>query len=563
MDLKQLQQSLKEQKIDACIITRNNQFIGQDILPEENRIAQLCGFDGSAGKMIIFQDKALLFTDGRYALQAPLQTQGTGVEVIITKGESLGSWMQKNLNDKQQRIAYNPWCHTISETDYWKRTLRNLTFIENEELLVAPLYNINQCDIFEHDIEYAGISMDEKISQFTKFMQDNHLDGFIITACDSVSWLLNLRSDCLPDCPIIRAFAFINSNGEVSLFTNDFRKLESELQNYKNKNIGMDCKHSPSAIFRIMKKHKIWIENILDPIQNWKAIKNPVELSNIQKAHLKDARAVTRFLIWLEQNYSGQTELDIINKLNEYRQQEQNYFANSFATIAGFAQNGAIVHYHPTKTTNLTLHSGSLLLLDSGAQYFDGTTDITRTIAIGTPTPEMIHNYTIVLKSHIALASCYFPEGTNGAALDAITRAPLWKHGKDYAHGTGHGVGYFLNVHEGPCSISSRNGNISLAEHMITSIEPGYYKENHYGIRIENLAQVIRIEDNNFEQSTLGFEPLTLVPLDKRLIDKYLLNKDELAWLNNYHQTIFNKLSPLMNEQEKIWLEQACTPIEI
>ena len=561
MNLEQLQQSLKDKKLDACIVTRNNQFIGQDILPEENRICQLCGFDGSSGKMIIFQDKALLFTDGRYALQAPQQTAGTGVDVIITKGESLGTWMQKNLNHQPLHIAYNPWCHTISETDYWKRVLRNITFTEDEELLTAPILSTKECNIFEHEIEYAGISMDEKISQLTQFMQDNNLDGFIITACDSVSWLLNLRSDCLHDSPIIRAFAFINSNGEVSLFTNDFNKLEQELQNYKN--IGMDCKHSPTAIFRIMKKHKIWIENILDPIQNWKAIKNPIELSNIQKAHIRDAHAVTRFFMWLEHNYQGKTELDIINKLKEYRQQEKNYFSDSFSTIAGFAQNGAIVHYHPTSTTNLPLQSGSLLLLDSGAQYFDGTTDITRTIALGTPTSEMIHNYTMVLKSHIALASCYFPEGTNGAALDAIARAPIWKQGKDYAHGTGHGVGFFLNVHEGPCNISSRNCNIPLSEHMITSIEPGYYKENHYGIRIENLAQVIRITNDNFEQPTLGFEPLTLVPLDKQLIDKYLLTVEELSWLNNYHQTIFDKLSPLMDNEEKKWLQQACSPLKV
>ena len=546
MKLSQLQKSLQERKIDACIITRNNRFIGQDILPEENRIQQLCGFDGSAGKMIILQDKAYLFTDGRYALQAPQQTADSGVEVIITNGESLGSWMQKNLNSSPIHIAYNPWCHTVSEIDYWKRILHNIKFIEDETLLSDSLLNTKECNIFEHKIEYAGITMDEKISMLTKFMQEKKLDAYMLTACDSVSWLLNLRSDCLNDSPIIRAFAFINANGEVSLFTNDMNKLEYELKKYPHSNIGMDCKHSPSALFRLMKKHKIHIDNIFDPIQTWKACKNPIEISNLKQAHLRDGLAITRFLIWLEQNYQNKTELDIVKKLNELRQRGENYFSNSFDTIAGFGANGAIVHYRPSPETNKTLQSGSLLLLDSGAQYFDGTTDITRTIALGTPTADMIHNYTLVLKSHIALASAYFPPETNGIALDAIARAPLWKHGKDYAHGTGHGVGFFLNVHEGPCSISSRNNHSPLKANMVTSIEPGYYKENNYGIRIENLALVININNEDFEQPRLGFEPLTLVPLDKKLIDKYLLNQDELDWLNNYHQLV---LKHLFNKQ--------------
>ncbi|MBQ8436114.1 MAG: aminopeptidase P family N-terminal domain-containing protein [Alphaproteobacteria bacterium] len=213
MNLIQLQQSLKDNKIDAYIITRNNQFIGQDILPEENRILQLSGFSGSAAKMIVFQDKTFLFTDGRYAIQAPQQTAGMNIEVIITNEESLGTWMQKNLNKTQLRIYYNPWCHTISETDYWKRTLRNITFIEKEDLFSDSLLSTKECNIFEHSIEYAGITMDEKISMLTDFMQKHKLDGFIITACDSVSWLLNLRSDCLQDSPIIRAFAFVNALG--------------------------------------------------------------------------------------------------------------------------------------------------------------------------------------------------------------------------------------------------------------------------------------------------------------------------------------------------------------
>ena len=562
MTLTELQQQLAAQKLDACIITRNNQFLGQDILPEENRLQRLTGFSGSAGNLLVFRDRAFLFTDGRYELQAARETDPEQVEVVITNGQSLGSWLQNHTESPKLRIAFNPWCHTVSETDFWKRTLKNIEFVEDAGLLSAALLSAKECNIFEHDIEFAGISMDEKIADLTEFMRQNKLDAFLLTACDSVSWLLNLRSDCLPDTPIVRAFAFINALGEVSLFTTDFTKLESELKNYKNRTVGMDCKRSPRALFSLMKKNKIWIENLPDPVQNRKAVKNPVEISGLRKAHLRDGAAVVRLLIWLEQNYNGQTELDVVKKLHDLRAAETNFFSNSFETIAGFAANGAIVHYQPSEATSRKLASGSLLLLDSGAQYLDGTTDITRTIALGSPAPEMIRDFTVVLKAHIALASACFPDGTPGLALDAIAREPLWKCGKNYNHGTGHGVGFFLNVHEGPVSISSRNALTPLAENMITSIEPGYYKENAYGIRIENLARVTHHNSPDFEIPMLCFETLTFVPLDKKLIDKYLLSEEERTWLNNYHRQVFERIAPLLNEAEKDWLRNACAPLE-
>ena len=311
MTLTELQQQLAAQKLDACIITRNNQFLGQDILPEENRLQRLTGFSGSAGNLLVFRDRAFLFTDGRYELQAARETDPEQVEVVITNGQSLGSWLQNHTESQKLRIAFNPWCHTVSETDFWKRTLKNIEFVEDAGLLSAALLSAKECNIFEHDIEFAGISMDEKIADLTEFMRQNKLDAFLLTACDSVSWLLNLRSDCLPDTPIVRAFAFINALGEVSLFTTDFTKLESELKNYKNRTVGMDCKRSPRALFSLMKKHKIWIENLPDPVQNRKAVKNPVEISGLRKAHLRDGAAVVRLLIWLEQNYNGQLQIEL------------------------------------------------------------------------------------------------------------------------------------------------------------------------------------------------------------------------------------------------------------
>lgn len=561
MKLNELQSNLSAQKIDALIVSRNNQFLGQDILIEENRLYQLTGFDGSAGNLIVFADKkSVLFVDGRYELQAAQQTDPSQVEVVITNGSTLATWMQNNLSQKMT-IAYNPWCHPINEVEYWNRNLKNINFIEDRKNLSGAILSAKECNIFEHDICFSGISMDEKISRFTSFIAESKLDAYLITTCDAVSWLLNLRSDCLPDTPIVRAYALINAAGEVSLFTNDFAKLEEELDHYRGKTIGTAFNQTPSAILGLMKSRKIWLDNLANPIMLWKAIKNPVELSNLQTAHQRDAAAVIRFLIWLENNWSTQSELSVVNKLYEVRSQGENFFSNSFETIAGYAAHGAIVHYRPTAESNLPLTGGSLLLLDSGAQYYDGTTDITRTIAIGTPSPQMIKDFSTVLKAHINLSSTYFPEGTSGQALDTLARAPLWKQGHNYNHGTGHGVGFFLNVHEGPQNISSRGASAPLQEDMITSIEPGCYLESQYGIRLENLVKIQKLKDTQTSLPLLKFVPLTQVPLDKRLIDKYLLNQEEINWLNSYHQEVYQQISPLLQPVEQKWLQEACSPL--
>lgn len=560
MTLSELQQKITQLGFDAYIVTRNNQFLKQDILEAENRLYQLTGFSGSAGNLLVFPEKAILFVDGRYELQAAQQVDTTKIEVVVTNGASLATWMHKNLSGAWT-VGYNPWCHPINEVEYWNRSLKNIRFVEDTQNLSGALTSGVDCNIFEHDIEFAGITMDEKISMFTKFMSENKLDAYLITACDAVSWLLNLRSDCLPDSPIVRAYALINSLGEVSLFTTDFAKLENELDHYKGKTIGTAFNQTPSAIFNLMKKRKIWLNNMTNPIMLWKAVKNPVELAGFKAAHLRDGIAMVRFLIWFEENYNGKSELDIVAKLREFRQTGTNFFSNSFETIAGFGPNGAIVHYQPQPNTNLSLQDGSLLLLDSGAQYYDGTTDITRTLAVGQPSANMVRDFTVVLKSHIALASAYFPKGTTGQSLDSLARAPLWKYGITYNHGTGHGVGFFLNVHEGPHSISSHGGTTALMENMVTSIEPGCYKENQYGIRIENLVYITPVEDSSLAEPMLKFSPLTLVPLDKQLIDKYLLTAEERAWVDAYHQTVFQTLSPHLTAAECQWLEKACSPL--
>ncbi len=554
MTLTDLQKQLISHKLDAYIITRNNMFLGQDVLPEENKLTELTGFTGSAGNLIVFRDHAVLLVDGRYDIQAQKQTNPQQIEVICTR-DSIGSWIQSNIKDAC-KFAFSPWCHAIAEVDYWKRALSQHEFIEDKDELLGARVSAKEAEIFELEEQFAGISSEEKISYLTNFCAENKLDAYLICECDSVSWLLNLRSDLLADTPILRAFALVSASGDVSLFINDFSKLEQELENYRGKTIGVAYNRTPKKLQTLMKEKKIWLSNLNNPVIDWKTAKNPVEIAGFKAAHLRDAVALCRFLHWFENNTQDLDELGVVSKLRQFRQQGEHFYSDSFATIAGFGPNGAIIHYQPTPETNRKLENGSVLLLDSGAQYLDGTTDITRTLAIGTPTQELKDSYTQVLKAHIAVADALFPLNTPGLALDTISRAALWRYGKDYAHGTGHGVGHFLAVHEGPQSLSLKS-LAPLKKDMVTSIEPGFYKEGEYGIRIENLALIVETA-TNFISPMLKFEPLTLVPFDKRLINKMLLTPEELSWIDAYHQQVLDKVAPLLPADVAAWLQEAC-----
>ena len=560
MTLDDISQLLKNKNWDAYIIPHNNIFIGQDILPEENKIMELCGFSGSAGTLLVMQNKSFLLVDGRYEIQAQKEVSTPSVEVICTS-ESIGSWLQQNIK-YPLTIAYNPWHHSISEVDFWHRTLKQHTFVEDNEQILGQSQSHKESEIFEHSIEFSGISSEEKISYLTGYMQENRLDAFLVCEPDAVSWLLNLRSDALPYSPVFRAFALIDKESNISLYSQEFNKLETSLSAFKGKTIGLSPNHTPKKIASLMKQNKIWINNCPNPIEKWKSIKNPIELDGFKKSHIRDGVALCKFLYWLENNWRGQTELSIVQKLYEYRSQEQNFYSNSFATIAGYGNNGAIVHYQPNEQTNLSLSEGNILLLDSGGQYFDGTTDVTRTIAISNvPSQETKDNFTHVLKAHIAAANTVFPSGTYGHIIDGIARSQLWQFGKDYAHGTGHGVGHFSNVHEGPFSLSSRRNATPLEEGQITSIEPGYYLENQYGIRIENLYYTSAMNNSEHSKAMLCFVPLTLVPIDKRLINKYLLSKQEICWLNQYHKFVFEQLNSLLPTEIQPWFAEVCSPL--
>lgn len=554
MKLDDIKNYLSSQGADAYIITRGNMFVGQDILPEENKIQELTGFTGSAGNLIVFaKNKAVLLVDGRYDLQARSQVDLSQIEVVCTR-DSLGSWIHHNLHEPQKFI-YDAWCHSISEVDYWRRSLDWHEFIEDTKSLLGLRISDKKGEIFDLQEEFAGITADEKISYLTKFMAENHLDGYLLCESDSVSWLLNLRSDLIPYSRIIRAYALIKSSGEVSLFTSDFTKLEEEIADFSNKTIGVNYGRTPKRMQFIFKKAKVNLRNINNPIVDWKAVKNQVEISGFRNCHLRDGGAVCQFLNWLEENYRNTDELGCVTQLHEMRAVQENYCTESFATIAGFADNGAIIHYQPNEESNKKLQDGSLLLLDSGAHYLDGTTDITRTIAIGKPTAEMIADYTQVLKAHIALSSQIFPVDATGAQLDALTRAVLWNNYKDYAHGTGHGVGHCLNVHEGPQSISLKNA-VGLKAGMICSIEPGYYWPQHYGIRIENLALVVESGEG-----WLKFASLTKVPYERKLIDKNKLNPSEIEWIDNYHKEVLAGLTPLVDNKTLEWLKKQTAPL--
>lgn len=554
--LSEIQKKLIQHKLDAYIITRNNMFLGQDVLPEENLLCRLTGFTGSAGKLIVFRDHACLLVDGRYDIQARAQINPRQIEVFCTR-DSLGSWIQNNIKNAC-RFAYNPWCHSTAEVDFWKRVLTEHEFVEIPADFPAVPLSSNEAEIFELDERFAGITADEKISYLTQFCVDHRLDAYFIGECDCVSWLLNLRSRLLEDTPILRAFALVPAGGNVSLFINDLNKLETELDNWRGKTIGLSFNRCPKKVQLLLKEKRIRYVNIPNPVVDWKAVKNPVEISGFKAAHRRDGVAVCRFLHWLENNGQTTDELGVVAKLHEFRAMSENYYSESFATIAGFGPNGAIVHYQPTPETNRKPEAGSLLLLDSGAQYFDGTTDITRTVAVGEPSQEMIDSYTEVLKAHIAAASALLPPETPGLVPDTLSRAALWRYGKDYAHGTGHGVGHFLNVHEGPQSLSLKS-LAPLKAGMVTSVEPGYYQEGVFGVRIENLYLIEETVVN--EKSMLKFVPLTMVPLERRLINKSLLTTAEIDWVNGYHQQVWATLQDLAPADIIAWLKKATRPI--
>ena len=562
MTLPEIRSYLKKHKIDAYFLPRNNMFLEEDILEEENEIFSLTGFSGSAASLVICQDKTYLFTDGRYELQSKMETNPEEVEIICSSADFPFLWLQNNFTDGKFSLMYNPWTISAGTITKFTEMFPKAKLICDEKNLFGNKLSSKKAHVFALSEEYAGIRAEEKISEIIPTIKQNSCDAYLLTSANEVSWLMNLRSDALPDSPILRAFALVKKDGSVTLFADNtdkadilpMNRLEKSLKSVKKGKLGVDKKNMPQMICEIFgEKNLVDIGNI---IRNKQINKNEIELQGYIEAHKQDAVAMIKFLYWLDNNYKGKTELDIVAKVDAYRAEDDKFICKSFDTIAATGSNGAIVHYHPSENTNKVLERNSILLLDSGGHYQNGTTDITRTIALGIPKQKIVDTNTIVLKSHIALASTIFPKGTTGLALDAICRKELWQENMDFKHGTGHGVGFILNVHEAP-RISTQAKNSHFYKNMVTSIEPGYYKENDFGIRIENLYYTKECENSDL----LKFEVLTLVPLDKRLINKYLLNEEDIKWVNEYHQKVLETMSPYLDNKHKEWLEDACAPL--
>lgn len=566
MTITEIRQRLANKNLDALIVTHNNRFLGQDILPQEHKLQHLCGFSGSAGALIISRDKAWLFVDGRYELQAAAEVDTAQIE-IIHEPPYTNNLFNFLRNKGLTEIAFDAWCLSVAEFENITRRYKEMRLTDVGDWL--NLDTDTPVAVLSRDVRYAGQSREQKCQIVANMLWEKNADYLLLTAADSVSWLCNIYARDLPYTPIVRAYAVISLHGEVTLYGSNLQSTDvptkswDDLLDFLHASAGhtilYDAHTTPQCLKQAASAETDLIKTP-DICQLLKAEKNPTELQGMINCHIRDGVALCKLLCWLEQQPLGLTELDVVTKLHQFRAEQADFFSESFATIAGFGSNAAIVHYQPTPQTNKSLADGNLLLLDSGGQYLDGTTDVTRTIPIGTASDEMITDFTQVLKAHIALARSRFPQNTSGMKLDVLARAQMWQRGLDYKHGTGHGVACFGNVHEGPQSISVGGSPYGLKPNMVVSDEPGVYKENAYGIRIENLLYT-RAADLPDAPDFLEFVVLTKVPIDKRLINVYLLEQGELEWLNAYHQQVYKDIAPYLSGDEQRWLQKACSPL--
>ena len=568
MNIVEIQDQLNQQGLDAYVVMHNNRFIGQDILPEEHKLKKLCGFYGSDGLLIITAGRSFLFVDGRYELQADQEVTNADVEIVHQVPNFLNACRflaERNLH----HVGYDAWCISVNQAENVRKKIKNLNLVDIGDLVGEE--KPKNVQIFSREARFSGCTAHEKIADLAKWICQNDAQYFLLTSADSVSWLLNIYARDLTYTPVVRVYALVDMNGHCVLFGDhvqtddlplyDFRQMENMLAKLNNVRVLYDPEVTPVKMLGMFSE-QVELCQAQDLCRMRKAENNPVEIQGMISCHIRDGVALTKLLHWLEKNYKGKTEWDVVEKLHEFRAQQKDFFSESFASIVGSAADGAVVHYQPHEDSSRLLEENNLLLIDSGGQYLDGTTDVTRTIVLGQPSADMKRDFTRVLQAHIALARAKFPEGTAGIKLDTLAREKLWAHGLDYKHGTGHGVGCFGNVHEGPINISLNGSGYGFRENMVTSIEPGYYKKDFYGIRIENLVYTSKVEDTfDGDVNFLMFRCLTKVPLDKKLIDKYLLSAEEQAWLNEYHQSVYDCLTPYLNEVEKRWLKEACSPL--
>ena len=587
-----LREQLKADRLDGFVVPLTDEHMSEYVGSYAQRLAWLTGFEGSAGSAVVLPEQAAIFVDGRYTLQVRQQVSPTEWSYQSVPETSTTQWLEEHAPEGA-RIGYDPWLHT---RDWVKKAKEALASRGAELVPVAknPIDEIwkdrpeaSKAHLVVQPDEYAGKSAAEKRTEIGDWLATHHADAAVLSALNSLAWAFNIRGADVTHTPVALAYAVVHADGTADLFVasekigpevrqhlgngvrlHERAEFEGALSKLHGKTVVVDPERAVAAIFEALEKAGAKIVPLRDPTILPKAIKNPAEIAGQRAAQTRDGAAIARFLHWIDEEApkGDVDELKASDRLESLRRENPEIRDLSFDTISGAGPNGAIVHYRSSEKTNRKLEKGTLYLVDSGGQYIDGTTDITRTVPIGEPTAEMRDRFTRVLKGHIAIATAVFPKGTRGSQLDSFARRPLWEAGLDYAHGTGHGVGSFLAVHEGPQRISpvgssQSGGDEPLQAGMIISNEPGYYKTGEYGIRIENLVLVVPREIDGAEKEMLGFETLTFAPIDRRLIDVEMLDSEELVWLNCYHAHVLAKIGPTLNGDDLDWLRHACAPI--
>ncbi|HEV2301266.1 MAG TPA: aminopeptidase P family protein [Stellaceae bacterium] len=586
--LARLRRELRQRGLDGFIVPRADEHQGEYVPPCGQRLLWLTGFSGSAGLAIVLAEHAAIFVDGRYTLQAKLQVDRGLFEPRHLIEELPAEWIGRNL-PKGAVLGYDPWLHTPQDVERLRaaaeRREASLRAVPDNPLdtvwadrPAAPL-----APVAPHEDRFAGETAQQKRRRLGRALAEDGIAAAVLTMPESIAWLLNIRGGDVPHTPLPLSFAILRADGAVTLFI-DRRKLLPGLERHLGNRVAVepperlgaaldqlageggpvqaDPATAASWIFDRLAAAGARLHRAADPCLLPKACKNAVEIAGTRAAHRRDGVAMSRFLAWLAHAapQGGLAEIAAADRLEALRREGEHFRDLSFPTISGAGPNGAIVHYRAMPETEGRLMPGMLYLVDSGAQYLDGTTDVTRTVAIGEPAPEMRDRFTRVLKGHIALARARFPKGTTGTQLDAFARRALWEAGLDYDHGTGHGVGSYLGVHEGPQRISKAANAQPLLPGMIVSDEPGYYKAGAYGIRIENLV-LVTPADGGGEREMLQFETLTLVPIDRRLVDLALLDEGERAWLDAYHARVRDELSPILDPETRAWLARETEPL--
>ena len=582
-----LRMTFRPNNIKVFIIPSTDPHLSEYVAPYWMSREWISGFTGSAGTAVILMDKAGLWTDSRYFLQAEKELEGSGITLykeMLPETPSITKFLCQNLKPGES-VSIDGKMFSVQQVEQMKEDLAPYQLQVN--LFGDPLKNIwkdrpsmPDAPAFIYDVKYAGKSCGEKVAAIRTELKKKGVFALFLSSLDEIAWTLNLRGSDVHCNPVIVSYLLVTQDEvvyfispekitqEVNKYLQEqqvslrkYDEAESFLNSFTGENILIDPKKTNYAIYSAINPACKVVRGE-SPVTLLKAIRNEQEIAGIHHAMQRDGVALVKFLKWLEASVlSGkETELSVDRKLHEFRAAQPLYMGESFDTIAGYKEHGAIVHYSATEESDVTLQSKGFLLLDSGAQYLDGTTDITRTIALGELTEEEKTDYTLILKGHIALAMAKFPAGTRGAQLDVLARMPIWSHGMNFLHGTGHGVGHFLSVHEGPQSIRMNENPIVLQPGMVTSNEPGVYKASSHGIRTENLTLVCKDKEGMFGEY-FKFETITLCPICKKGIIKEMLTAEEVKWFNDYHQTVYKKLSPSLNEEEKKWLLEATKAI--